>query len=472
MAPNIPEMLECHYGVPMAGAVLNAINIRLDAASVRFVLEHSDSKVLIADRAYSKVVKEALNGMTTPPTVVDIVDSAHDGEPMGSIAYDELVDGGSEAVTLYRLADEWQAIALNYTSGTTGNPKGAVISARSAYLNALAGVLATEMTSDSVYLWTLPMFHCNGWCFTWGVTAVGATHVCLRQVEPTAVFEQIATHRVTTLCGAPVILNMLVHAPVEAPRPLETPCTVFTGGAAPPTAVIAGMERLGFSVVQLYGLTESSGPSLLCVPQPAWQGLPLDQRAPYMARQGVSYPLLDEVIVGDRTSGTELPRDGQSLGEIMLRGNSVMKGYLKNPAANDEVFANDWFCTGDLAVRHPDGSIEVKDRSKDIIISGGENISSLEVEEVLYSHPSVLEAAVVARPHDHWGETPFAFVTLRDDSDPVTETDLIAYCRNNMAHFKAPRAVAFGPIPKTATGKIQKYELRERARALGVVDPE
>ena len=470
--PNIPEMLECHYAVPMTGAVLNAINIRLDAATIRFILGHCESKVLIADREFGSVIEDALSGMDAPPTVIDVDDPAFAGSPCGATDYEALLATGDSNFVGRRPDDEWNAIALNYTSGTTGNPKGVVTHHRGAYLNALSNVMATEMRRDSVYLWTLPMFHCNGWTFPWAVVSLAATQVCLRRVEPAPIFEAIAEYGVTTFCGAPVVLNMLLHAPEDTRRAFEHQCLAFTGGAAPPSTVIEGMERLGFTVTQLYGLTECYGPSMICAWQDGWAERELGERARLMARQGHGYPLLEDLIVGDPETCEEVPYDGESLGEILMRGNMVMKGYLKNPEATAQAFAGDWFHTGDLAVRHPDGYVEVRDRSKDIIISGGENISSLEIEEVLYRHPAIMEAAVVARPDEKWGETPCAFVTLTADTDPssISERDVIAFCRDAMAHYKAPKTVIFDALPKTSTGKILKYELRERARALGDKD--
>lgn len=466
--PNIPQMLECHFGVPMTGAVLNAINTRLDSATIRYILAHGESKILVADREFGPVVADAVSGMDSPPTIIGVDDPAFAGAPCGEIEYEAFIAAGDPDFVGLRPGDEWDAIALNYTSGTTGNPKGVVYHHRGAYLNALSNVMATELRRDSVYLWTLPMFHCNGWTFPWAVVSVAATHVCLRRVEPAPIFDAIATHRVTTFCGAPVVLNMLLHAPEDTRRRFAHRCEAFTGGAAPPSAVIEGMERLGFTVTQLYGLTECYGPSMICAPQDEWAALELGDRACLMARQGHGYPLLEGMIVGDPDSCEELPHDGISLGEILLRGNTVMKGYLKNPEETARAFAGDWLHTGDLAVRHPDGTVEVKDRSKDIIISGGENISSLEIEEVLYRHPAIMEAAVVARPDEKWGETPCAFVTLTDDGEPasLSDRDVIAFCRANMAHYKAPKTVIFGTLPKTSTGKILKFELRERARGL------
>jgi fatty-acyl-CoA synthase len=433
---------------------------------VAFILRHGGAKVLIADREFAPVVGAALAELETPPLLVEVDDPAGEGAGLGGIDYEGFLERGEEDFVPRRPANEWDAIALNYTSGTTGNPKGVVYSHRGAYLNALSNALATELRRASIYLWTLPMFHCNGWTFPWAVVAVAATHVCLRTVEPRAVFEAVAEHGVTTLCGAPVVLNMLLHAPARERRRFDHKCEVFTGGAAPPSAVIEGMERLGFTVTQLYGLTESYGPSMICAWQDEWANLPLRERARLMARQGHGYPLLEEMIVADPETCRELPRDGETIGEILLRGNTVMKGYLGNPEATEEAFRGGWFHTGDLAVRHADGFVEIKDRAKDIIISGGENISSLEIEEVLYHHPAVMEAAVVARPDETWGETPCAFVALKTDAPRASEADLIAFCREHLAHFKAPKTVVFGPLPKTSTGKIMKYELRARARSL------
>jgi fatty-acyl-CoA synthase len=466
LLPNIPEMLECHYGVPMCGAVLNAVNTRLDAASVAFFLRHAESKVFIVDRGFADVTRAAFAELDTPPLLVEVDDPAHGGESVGGTDYESFLADDAEAFVVVPPEDEWQAIALNYTSGTTGDPKGVVYHHRGAYLNALSNVLATELTRDSVYLWTLPMFHCNGWTFPWSVTAVAATHVCLREVLPEAVFAVVAKEKVTMFCGAPVVLTMLLHAPDEQRHDFSHRCAAFTGGAAPPSAVIEGMERLGFTVTQLYGLTETYGPSMVSAWQDEWADLELGERARLMARQGHGYPLVEGVRVADPDSGADVPADGETVGEILIRANTVMKGYLKNPKSTAEAFRDGWFHSGDLAVLHADGTVEVKDRSKDIIISGGENISSLEVEEALYRHPAVMEAAVVARPDAKWGETPCAFVTLAEGAGAVAEADIIAFCRDNMARYKAPKTVVFGPLPKTSTGKIMKYELRTRARGL------
>jgi fatty-acyl-CoA synthase len=454
MAPNIPEMLEAHYAVPMLGAVLCSINIRLDAGAVAFILQHSEAKVVLVDGECRAVMARAVAQTGRKLLIVDI-----DGE------YEQFIAAGDAGFPVRMPSDEWQAIALNYTSGTTGNPKGVVLHHRGAYLNAFSNALTFGLSPRSVYLWTLPMFHCNGWTYTWAVTLAGGTHVCLRRVEPGPIFAAIAEHCVTHMCGAPVVLSMLIHAPQEARRSFPQTVQIATGGAAPPSTVIARMEAMGFAVTHLYGLTESYGPSTVCMWQPGLDDMPIEQKSAFMARQGVNTPTLEDAAVLDASTLTPVPADGNTMGELMLRGNTVMKGYLKNPSASEEAFAGGWFHTGDLAVMHPDGYVEIKDRAKDIIISGGENISSLEVEEVLYRHPDVIEAAVVARPDEKWGETPQAFVTLKPAATGVTEADIIAWCRAHLAHFKCPRFVAFGPLPKTSTGKIQKYELRERARS-------
>ncbi len=465
MAPNVPEMLEAHNGVPMLGAVLCPINTRLDAAAVAFILEHGEAKVLLTDREHSEVMARALAQLDRPPLVIDIDDPlAIGGERIGAADYEFFIASGDPAHPV-RLPDaEWQAITLNYTSGTTGNPKGVVLHHRGAYLNACANALAFQLSPHSVYLWTLPMFHCDGWTYTWAVTLAGGVHVCLRRVEPAAIFASIAEHGVTHMCGAPVVLGMLIHAPDSARRAFPHTVQVATGGAAPPSAVIAGMERMGFAVTHLYGLTETYGPSAICAWQPGLDAMPLEQKAAFMARQGVGHPLLEAAAVLDPDTMRPVPADGATLGELMIRSNTVMMGYLKNPMATEEAFAGGWFHTGDLAVTHPDQYVEIKDRAKDVIISGGENISSLEVEEALYKHPAVMEAAVVAHPDPKWGETPHAFVTLKPGAGPGTDADIIGWCRASLAHYKCPRHVTFGPLPKTSTGKIQKFELRQRAR--------
>jgi fatty-acyl-CoA synthase len=463
MAPNVPALLEAHYAVPMAGTVLNALNYRLDARSIAFILGHGNAKLLIADREFAPLVREALNEFRRDIPLIEIADGDN-GPSLGGTEYEDFLAEGDPASAWSPPEDEWSAIALNYTSGTTGNPKGVVYHHRGAYLNALGNAITFGLDRHSVYLWTLPMFHCNGWTYTWGVTAVAGTHVCLRRVEPAPIFAAIAEHRVTHLCGAPIVLNMLVHAPDAVKRRFDHVVEAATGGAAPPSAVIEAMERMGFRVTHLYGLTESYGPSTVCAWQEEWDRLPPAERAAKMARQGVQYLTLDHQRVADPTTLRDVPADGATIGELLLRSNTLMKGYLANPAASEEAFAGGWFHTGDLAVMHADGYIEVKDRSKDIIISGGENISSIEVEEVLYRHPMVMEAAVVARPDPTWGETPCAFVTLKEGAGEVAAGDIIAWCRAGLAHYKVPRTVVFGPLPMTSTGKIQKYALRERAR--------
>jgi fatty-acyl-CoA synthase len=465
IAPNVPALLEAHYGVPMAGAVLNALNYRLDARTIAFILGHGQAKLLIADREFAPTVKAALEELGGAMPLVEIDDAA--GSPsLGGTEYEAFLGEGDREAEWAVPRDEWEPIALNYTSGTTGNPKGVVYHHRGAFLNALGNAITLALDRHSVYLWTLPMFHCNGWTHTWAVTAVVGTHVCLRRVDPEPIFAAIAEHRVTHLCGAPIVLNLLVHAPERVKRRFDHVVEVGTGGAAPPSVVIEAMERMGFRVTHLYGLTESFGPSTGCAWQEEWAALPIAERSAHVARQGVAYLTLDRQRVVDPQTMADVPADGSTLGELVLRSNTVMRGYLKNPAATAAAFEDGWFHTGDLAVAHPDGYVEIKDRSKDIIISGGENISSLEVEEALYRHPEVMEAAVVAKPDPVWGETPCAFVTLKLDSGRVSAEDIIAWCRANLAHYKVPRAVVFGPLPKTSTGKIQKFELRERAKEI------
>ena len=465
VAPNVPALLEAHYAVPGLGAVLNALNYRLDPATIAFCLEHGEAKVLITERELSPVVEQALAKVKREIFVVDIDDPlVSGGRCIGDVDYEEWISRGDRTFALPGPQDEWDSAALLYTSGTTGDPKGVVYHHRGAYLNALGNALAFGLSPRSVYLWTLPMFHCSGWTYTWAVTAVGGTHVCLRKVDPALIFLAIAENKVTHLCGAPIVLNMLVHAPESVKRRFGHRVEVATGGAAPPSAVIEAMERMGFNVTHLYGLTESYGPATLCAWQETWSGLGLEERARLMARQGVRYPTLEQMQVADPETHVAVPRDGATLGEVMLRGNTIMKGYLKNEKATKEAFREGWYHTGDLAVWHADGYIEVKDRSKDIIISGGENISSLEVEECLYRHPKVMEAAVVAKPDEKWGETPCAFVAVKPGVDPPEPEEIIAFCREHLAHFKVPRTVVFGELPKTSTGKIQKYVLRQQAR--------
>jgi fatty-acyl-CoA synthase len=464
MAPNVPEAFEAHFGVPMAGAVLNMLNIRLDAETIAFILGHGGAKALITDTEFSPVISRALALLDDKPLLIDIADpqgphGAEGGERLGALDYDSFVAGADPDFGEVIPNDEWDAIALNYTSGTTGNPKGVVYAHRGVYLEALGNILVWGMRTHPVYLWTLPMFHCNGWCFPWTVTALAGTHVCLRRVEAAAIYDAIERHGVTHLCGAPVVMNMLLNARTAGlPRPVE----MMTAGAAPPVAVIGGMEALGFKITHVYGLTEVYGPATICAWHDEWDAQPAEERARLKARQGVAYPVLEGLMVADPQTLAPVPPDGATMGEIFMRGNIVMKGYLKNPTATEEAFAGGWFHSGDLAVAHPDGYIEIKDRSKDIIISGGENISTIEVEDVLYRHPAVLEAAVVARPDPNWGETPCAFVTLKDGA-AADAADIIAFCREHLAHFKVPRHVVFSALPKTSTGKIQKFVLRQQA---------
>ena len=469
MAPNVPALLEAHYGVPLFGGVLNALNIRLDAGTIAFILEHGEAKAVIVDREFSPVIAEALKRMDRQPLVIDYDDEMTEaqggrrGPRLGEVDYEAFLAEGDPGYEWEPPADEWQALALNYTSGTTGDPKGVVYHHRGAFLNAMGNAMVLGLDQRSAYLWTLPMFHCNGWTFTWGVTAVGAAHVCLRKVDPTLIYPLIEEAGVTHMCGAPIVLNLMAHAPADVRRPLPRPVRVMTGGAAPASTIILRLEKQGFEVLHAYGLTESYGPSTYCAWQESWADLPLEQRAMKMARQGVSYPTLQEASVRDPETLAPVPEDGETVGELMLRGNTIMKGYLKNPAATEKAFAGGWFRTGDLGVVHPDGYVEIKDRSKDIIISGGENISSLEVEEVLYRHPKVLEAAVVAQPDMKWGETPCAFVSLQAGEE-LTAEELVTWCSQHLARYKLPRRIIFGSLPKTSTGKIQKFVLRERAR--------
>ena len=464
IAANVPALLEAHYAVPMIGAVLNPINIRLDAATIAFTLDHGEAKLILADREFHNAVAPALAQATFKPVVVDIADPETGDMPnFGNIEYEDFIASGDPDFVGEGPQDEWDAICLLYTSGTTGNPKGAVYHHRGAYLNALSNAVTFGLDHESRYLWTLPMFHCSGWTYTWAVTAAGGTHVCLRRVDPERIFRKIERHRVTHMCGAPIVLNILSYAPDAVRRPLPLRTKVMTGGAAPPSTVIENMERIGFEVLHAYGTTESYGPSTTCAFPQAWTDCADDDRFRLMARQGVPMVLVEDMIVADPDTMVPVPRDGETVGEIMLRGNTLMRGYLKNHAATEEAFAGGYYRSGDLAAWHADGYIEVKDRSKDIIISGGENISSLEVEEVLYRHPSIMEAAVVAKPDPKWGETPCAFVTLKPDAAPLAAQEVIDFCRANMAGYKIPRTVVFGELPKTSTGKIQKFVLRDKA---------
>ena len=465
MAPNVPAAWEATLAVPMLGAVVNTINTRLDASTVAFILEHGEAKAIITDRELSPTVGPALGKLDRRrrPLVIDVDDpDAAGGELLGEVEYEAFLAGGDPEFAWRAPNDEWDAISLNYTSGTTGNPKGVVYSHRGAYLNAMTNAVAWNMAHHPVYLWTLPMFHCNGWCFPWTLAAVAGTGVCLRRVEAKSILDAIADEGVTHFCGAPIVLNMILNAPEVEKRSFDRTVEVMTAGAAPPAAVLEGMEANGFRVTHVYGLTETYGPSVICSWKPEWDERPAGERAAIKSRQGVRYHALDGLAVMDPETMTPVPADGETMGEVMMRGNIVMKGYLKNPDATREAFEGGWFHSGDLGVAHPDGYIQLKDRSKDIIISGGENISSIEVEDCLYRHPAVLEAAVVAKPDDHWGETPCAFVALRPGEE-ATEQEIIDWCRASLAHFKCPKTVIFRELPKTSTGKIQKFKLREEA---------
>ncbi|MCE8515701.1 acyl-CoA synthetase [Ruegeria pomeroyi] len=466
IAANIPEMYEAHFGVPMVGAVLNAINTRLDAPIIAFILTHAEAKALIVDPEFSAVVRDALAQIERPDLlVIDIEDASFEGgERLGALTYEELLAEGDPEFTWSLPDDEWDAIALNYTSGTTGNPKGVVYHHRGAALNANTNILDWGMPKHSVYLWTLPMFHCNGWCFPWTMAANAGVSVCLRAVRDEPIYRAFREEKVTHFCGAPIVLNMLANAPAHL-RDFDHQIKVMTAGAPPPAAVIEKMEAMGVEVTHVYGLTETYGPSVVCAWKEEWDARPASERAALKVRQGVKNAALSGLMVADPDTLEPVPADGETMGEIFMQGNVVMKGYLKNPDATDKSFRGGWFASGDLGVMHPDGYIALKDRSKDIIISGGENISSVEVEDVLYKHPAVMEAAVVARPDEKWGETPCAFVELKP-GHAVEAADLIAHCRANMAHFKAPKMVVFGELPKTSTGKIQKFLLRDRARTI------
>ena len=467
MAPNIPALYEAHFGVAMAGAVLNALNTRLDAETLSFILEHGAAAVLLTDREYAPVMAQALAKTRRRIRVVDIDDPEYGGpgEPIGEMNYEALLEMGDAAAGFAWPEDEWQSLCLNYTSGTTGSPKGVLYHHRGAYLNAMGNALACDMRQHAVYLWTLPMFHCNGWSFPWTIALLAGTNVCLRRVEAGAIFDAIQAHGVDYFCAEPVVLGMLINSPPEIKRRAIRPVQVLTGGSPPPAAVIAAMDELGIDVTHLYGLTESYGPSISCAWHEAWSDLPLDEQAALKARIGVRKHTMEQVRVLDPATMEPVPPDGVTVGEIMMRGNTLMKGYLKNPQATAEAFEGGWFHTGDLGVVHPDGYMQIKDRAKDIVISGGENISTVEVEDALYAHPAVLEAAVVARPDAKWGETPCAFVTLKEGGAATAE-ELASFCRGRLAGFKVPRTFVFGPLPKTATGKIQKYLLREQARQL------
>ncbi len=463
MAPNTPAHWEAHHGVPMTGAVLNALNYRLDAAALGFILQHGEAKVLLTDVEFAPVMKAALAELGREILVIDIVDpEGPGGEPLGETDYEAFLEEGDPEADWSLPGDEWDAISLNYTSGTTGNPKGVVYHHRGAYLNAIGNIMTWGMGPHPVYLWTLPMFHCNGWCFPWTVTALAGTHVCLRRVEPAAIYRAFADHKVTHLCGAPIVMQMILGAGADERADFDHQVKMMTAAAPPPASVLAAMAEQGIEVTHVYGLTESYGPAVVSAWHEDWNERPLAEQAALKARQGVNYPVLEGLMVAEPETLTPCPRDGETLGEVMMRGNIVMKGYLKNPDASRQALEGGWFHSGDLGVWHPDGYIELKDRSKDIIISGGENISSIEVEDVLYRHPAVATAAVVAKPDEKWGETPCAFIELKPGQE-ATAQEIIDFCRDNMARYKCPRAVVFGELPKTSTGKIQKYVLRERA---------
>lgn len=466
IAANIPAFLDAHYGVPLTGAVLNSINIRLDATNIAFILDHSECDVLLVDTAFSSVVKKALALCSRNPLIIDIEDPLSEGgDRLGEIEYKALLQEGDPNFNGNMIHNEWQALALNYTSGTTGNPKGVVYSHRGAYLNAVGNNMIWPLNGETVYLWTLPMFHCNGWCFPWTVVAMAGTQVCLRQVEVSAIVNSIIDNNVTHFCGAPIVLNMILNAEAELLAKLPSKIKAMTAGAPPPASVIKGMEALNIEITQGYGLTEVYGPCVVSEWKPEWNTLNDDERAALKARQGVRYPTQEDVDVLDPQTMLPVPSDAESIGEIMFRGNTTMKGYLKNETATEDAFKHGWFHSGDLAVKHPDGYIEIRDRSKDIIISGGENISSVEVESVLYNHPAVMEAAVVARTDEKWGETPCAFVTLKKGQQ-ASESEIISFCRDNMANFKAPKTIVFSELPKTSTGKIQKFILRQKVKSL------
>ena len=471
MLGNTPEMIECHFGVPMTGAVLNTLNTRLDAESIAFMLGHGEARALIADREYAAVIEPALALLGREILLIEVDDSEYDGpgKRLGGIEYEGFLEGGDPDYAWRGPDDEWNAIALNYTSGTTGNPKGVVYHHRGAYLNAVSNIVSWGMPPAAVYLWTLPMFHCNGWCFPWTMAAIAGTNVCLRRVEPKLILDAIREHKVTHYCGAPIVHSLLVNAPAEWRAGIDHPVAALVAAAPPPASVIEGMEKIGFTITHVYGLTETYGPAAVCAKQDDWASLSIESRTERNGRQGVRYHLQEGVTVMDPQTMQPVPQDGETMGEIMFRGNIVMKGYLKNPAATEESFRGGWYHTGDLAVMQPDGYIKIKDRSKDVIISGGENISSVEVEDTLYRHPAVMAAAVVATPDAKWGEVPCAFIELKEGA-AVTAEELREFCRERMAHFKVPKKFLFEPLPKTSTGKIQKFVLRERAKSAAAIE--
>ncbi|MBA3903353.1 MAG: acyl-CoA synthetase [Rhodocyclaceae bacterium] len=471
MLGNTPEMYECHFGVPMTGAVLNTLNTRLDAEAIAFMLGHGEAKALITDREFSATIAGALAQAGRNMLVIDVDDPeyAGPGERVGSAEYEAFLASGEPQYAWQGPADEWDAIALNYTSGTTGNPKGVVYHHRGAYLNAVSNIVSWGMPPHAVYLWTLPMFHCNGWCFPWTMAANAGTNVCLRRVEAKLILDAIREHKVSHYCGAPIVHSMLINAPAEWREGIDHKVSALVAAAPPPASMIEGMERIGFDITHVYGLTETYGPAAVCSKHPEWNELGLDERTRLNGRQGVRYHLQEGLTVMDPDTMRPVPRDGEAMGEIMFRGNITMKGYLKNPKATAESFHGGWYHTGDLAVMQPDGYVKIKDRSKDVIISGGENISSVEVEDVLYRHAAVMAVAVVAQPDPKWGEVPCAFVELKEGAG-TTEAELIGFCRERMARFKVPKKVVFGPLPKTSTGKIQKFILREKAKSASAIE--
>jgi fatty-acyl-CoA synthase len=470
MLANTPEMYESHFAIPMTGAILNTLNTRLDADALAFMLKHGEAKLLITDREFSSTMRAVLAKLENPPTVIDVDDPEYtgSGSRLGETDYEAFLAEGDPNFAWTPPSDEWNAITLNYTSGTTGNPKGVVFTHRGAYINALGEILTWSMPRNPVYLWTLPMFHCNGWCFPWSIAALAGTNICLRKVDAATIFRLIREHKITHYCGAPIVHNTLLNAPAELREGINHRVHAMVAGAAPPSAMIAAMERLGFDLVHVYGLTEVYGPATLCAKQDDWGQLDLDERARMNSRQGVRYLLEEDATVLDPETMQPVPWDGETVGEIMFRGNIMMKGYLKNPKATEECFRGGWFHSGDLAVVYPDGYFKIKDRAKDIIISGGENISSLEVEDAICHHPAVMAVGVVAQPDPTWGESPCAFVELKPDAE-VSEAEIIEHCRARLACFKVPKTIIFGPLPKTSTGKIQKFVLRQRAKSTAAI---
>ncbi|MBN8283921.1 acyl-CoA synthetase [Zoogloea sp.] len=471
MLPNVPAMVEAHFGVPMTGAVLNTLNTRLDPEAIAFMLSHGEAKVLITDPEFAAIIAPALELLEGPkPLVIDALDAEYPGTTcLGEIEYEDFLAKADPEFKWSLPADEWDAIALNYTSGTTGNPKGVVFHHRGAYLNSASNIISWGMPQHAVYLWTLPLFHCNGWCFAWTLAANAGVNVCLRKVDVALIYELIREHKVSHFCGAPIVHGMLINAPEGMRAGIAHKVSALIAGAAPPAAIIEGMERIGFDITHVYGLTETYGPASVCAKHPEWDALPIAQRAERNGRQGVRYHMQEAITVLDPQTMEPVPADGETMGEIMFRGNLVMKGYLKNEKATEEAFAGGWFHTGDLAVLHPDGYVKIRDRSKDVIISGGENISSLEVEDVLYRHPAVMTAAVVARPDEKWGEVPAAYIEIKEDAK-VTVEDIIAHCREHLARYKVPKHVEFCVLPKTSTGKIQKFVLRQQAKSASAIE--